>query len=216
MTNQMPSMFDQYGQFIVVDATYKTNEFSRPLLLFTVRYGTGTFFIVGIALIKSESFINLSWAFNQLKHFVGIPAWNRMKVVMTDGDASYPRIISSLVPNAIHQRCWWHQQRNMHSACSRTANPKSCWTLMESAISNYDSIDAENTWKKMMELFVSESGMKQFITPKLLAEAAEKCKDGDEPIWTDALPEPQRNLVKLVTAWYEFDKPTGNRILKVT
>jgi MULE transposase domain len=70
MTNQMRSMFDQYGQFIVVDATYKTNEFGRPLLMFTVRSGTGTFFIVGIALIKSESFINLSWAFNQLKHFL--------------------------------------------------------------------------------------------------------------------------------------------------
>lgn len=58
MTPTMRSLFRQYGQFLVVDATYKTNEFGRPLLIFTVRTGTGHYAIVGMCLLEDESAVN--------------------------------------------------------------------------------------------------------------------------------------------------------------
>lgn len=204
VTHQMRSMFAHYGEFVVVDATYKTNEFGRPLLVFTVRAGTGCFMIVGMALIKSESSANLQWAFDKLKQYVGDTAWSRIKVVMTDGDSSYPAIVRDFVPTAKHQRCWWHQKRNMEPLCKKASDPNKCWQLMLDAISTYDEVDAKRTWQLMLDTYWSEDQLKKHVTDDSHDAASKRHSTGTLPDWAEKLPDEFRNVLRLLNEWFDI------------
>lgn len=65
-THQMLRMFHEYGSFLVVDATCRSNKLNMKLLLFTVRVGDGSFTIVGLALLQHETSEDLHWAFMEL------------------------------------------------------------------------------------------------------------------------------------------------------
>lgn len=84
-TRRMLMMIRQYGQMIVVDATYKTNQFKRQLLIFTVRTATGAFTIGAVAVSAAENDACIGWAFEKLRSMVGDEAWKKIRLVMTDG-----------------------------------------------------------------------------------------------------------------------------------
>lgn len=54
-TKQMIRMFKEYGQLLVVDATYNLTNFTLKLLIFTIRTGTCSYNIAAVALIAEES-----------------------------------------------------------------------------------------------------------------------------------------------------------------
>jgi hypothetical protein len=62
----MIRMYYQYGQSLVVDATYRATHFDFKLLLFTVRTGNGKFSVVGFSLIQQESSEDVRWSFLEL------------------------------------------------------------------------------------------------------------------------------------------------------
>jgi MULE transposase domain len=201
---QMISLAQHDGQFIVADATYKTNEFGRPLLIFTARAGTGAFAIVAVVLIPSESKENLTWAFGQLRELMGSEAFQRIEVVMTDGDRSYPSILETLLPNTVHQLCWWHQQRNMRPFCGIASDPTECWSLMIEAIKTFDPVEAEATWKEMIDKFFSQSVLQVRATKKSADEAASrKTQRNRLPAWAEELPGLYRKALRLLMDWYD-------------
>ena len=194
VTFQMISLAKHFGQFIVVDATYKSNEFGRPLLLFTIRVGTGAFTIAAVSLIQTESKANLMWSFQQLQEILN-DSWNDIAVVMTDGDSSYPSIIQELLPKAKHQRCYWHQQRNMHTFCSIASDSVKCWSLMQEAMRSFHESSAEQKWGEMMEEFFSRSTLQHLLPAS---------SDPDDPNWEKQLPDNHRNALSLLKEWYSI------------
>lgn len=64
-THQMLRMFHEYGSFLIVDATCRSNKLNMKLLLFTVRVGDGSF-TIGLALLQHETSEDLHWAFMEL------------------------------------------------------------------------------------------------------------------------------------------------------
>jgi MULE transposase domain len=208
VTFQMISLMKQFGQFLVVDATYKSNEFGRPLLLFTIRVGTGAFTIAATSLIASESKANLHWSFEQLKEIIG-DSWNDIAVVMTDGDPSYPWIIEKLLPHAKHQRCYWHQQRNMQTFCSIASDKVACWSLMEQAISSFNELDAQQHWNEMMERFFSRSVLQSNLEP-----ATNNDNIDDDGEWRNRLPDKYRNALNLLDEWFSYRRTYWKSLTK--
>ena len=200
VTAEMISLLRHFGEFIVADATYKTNVFGCPFLIFTIHVGTGAFAIAAVALIVSGSKSHLTWAFEQLHEMMGDKAWNRVAVVMTDGDPSYPSIISSLFPHAKHQRCYWHQQRNMRAFCGIAADATECWRLMQNSITSYDELEAELQWKELIDKFFSRDALREHLSAS--SEPITEEEDNNE--WTNRLPDRQRNAVRLVGEWYNI------------
>lgn len=82
-TKQMMRLFREYGQLLIVDATYRSNNFNMKLLLFTIRAGNGRFTIVAAALVQHESTEDLRWAFLQLMKFAD------MNVGVLSSDATH-------------------------------------------------------------------------------------------------------------------------------
>ena len=212
-TKQMVRLFREYGQLLIVDATYRSNHFNMKLLLFTIRAGNGKFTIVAASLIQHESKDDLRWSFlelmkaadmqvgilprdtdspvnqstadssNQSNHQSDLTindphhANNQpnnqsisqsnhqanlttnhlhqsnnqpnnqsdsqpnvseptneptnesinqrdsiVETIMTDGAPAYPSLLQELYPNAVHQLCFWHQQKLMRKLCSDFAD----------------------------------------------------------------------------------------------
>lgn len=134
-------------------------------------------------------------------------AWMRIQTIMTDGDPSYPHLVSTLLPQAQHQLCWWHQARNMEPKCSYASDPGACWKLMESAISAFDEIEAESKWLEMMQRFWSESALSDRITDQSRKADAERKKAIEGlPNWAQVLPGAYRNALKCIQRWYDDRK----------
>lgn len=65
-TKQMMRNFKEYGQFLVIDATYNITNFTMKLLVFTIRTAAGTFNIAAVASIAEESEEDIRWAMLEL------------------------------------------------------------------------------------------------------------------------------------------------------
>lgn len=80
----MKTTFAAYPEVLMVDATYKLNEFRMPLYLMIVVDSNGQSEIVGVfitALETKEAIRNMVQAFKAQS-----PSWSSTKVVMSDKD----------------------------------------------------------------------------------------------------------------------------------
>ena len=150
-TQRMLMMIRKFGAMIVVDATYRTNQFKRPLLIFTVRTATGAFTIGAVAVLAAENDACMEWAFAKLRSMVGEDTWNNIRLVMTDGHLSYPKVVAAM-PNAQHQICWWHQSIHLKSTAKKFAlgDWKKAWEEMrEATLLISDESKALAKWSEM-------------------------------------------------------------------
>lgn len=174
-TRRMLLMIKLYGGMIVVDATYKSNQFKRPLLIFTVRTSTGTFTIGAVAVLASENDACIGWAFEKLRSMIGEETWNNIRLVMTDGHLSYPKIVEQM-PNATHQICWWHQTLHLKSTAKKYAlGPwKAAWEMMRQATLkiNVES-QAIEKWHEMRRLFFTKPVKPKVPVPPTSQNATE-------------------------------------------
>jgi hypothetical protein len=225
-TKQMMKLFREYGQLLIVDATYRSNNFNMKLLLFTIRAGNGRFTIVGAALVQHESAEDLRWAFLELMKFadmnVGtlsnkssnqsnqhsepqIQANSRseaeepinqpadlsqtserqhecvIETIMTDGAPAYPSLLKELFPDAVHQLCFWHQQRLMRKFCSQFADDgaSAVRDLMDILREPDEKLAAE-WWDDMMDEHFNEPLQERPPPAANVKETAKQTADRDE------------------------------------
>jgi len=101
-----------YQNFLDVlegDATYKTNRFGMPLVLFTVVDNNGITSLVGGALISDETCDSYTWVLQQLK----VCGEGDPKVFFTDGDLEFAKAIRFVFPQTVHLLCRWHIAQNI-------------------------------------------------------------------------------------------------------
>ena len=134
---------------------------------------------------------------------VGDTAWSKIKVVMTDGDSSYPAIVRDFVPTAKHQRCWWHQ-KGTWSLCVRKhriqTSAARCWMpsahttrWMQSGLGNM-----------MLDTYWSEDQPKKHVTDDSHDAASKRHSTGTLPDWAEKLPDEFLNALRLLNEWFDI------------
>jgi zinc finger SWIM domain-containing protein 3 len=98
-----------FSDVIEGDATYKTNRFGLPLLLFWGVDNNCVTFVIAGCLLSDEQFESYEWA---LLNFgkLGFPA---PKVIFTDGDTEFGRAIQKVWPETVHLLCRFHIAQNI-------------------------------------------------------------------------------------------------------
>ena len=160
-TKQMIRMFKEYGQLLVIDATYNVTNFTMKLLIFTIRTGTGGFTIAAVALIQEESEHDIGWVIEQLMEHAGMTVGDEngiVKCVITDGAPVYPGVLKSVMPGAAHQLCVWHQRENMTNVINKWAvDSKEANELLSSCIFEADPEEPESKWTKLQKKHLKTS-----------------------------------------------------------
>ena len=102
--------FECYPEVLMVDATYKLNEFRMPLYLMMVIDGNGQSEIVAMFLTLLETkqaITDMIRAFKEVN-----PAWQRIGVVISDKDFTERSVFSEEFPGSTLQLCLLHVLRS--------------------------------------------------------------------------------------------------------
>lgn len=96
--------FSQAADLLVVDATYKTNRFSMPLVVVCAVDRFGSTYLIALALIHGETVPYYTWVmrrlFDAMVEVCGIACVNTF---MTDRELALMKAIHSVFPDAHHQ-----------------------------------------------------------------------------------------------------------------
>lgn len=95
----------QWHSVIVLDCTYKTNQYQFPLLNIMGLGAGGKTFTAGYALIRREVADDYRWA---LQAFIDIGDWPEPEVVVTDREQAVMNAVRVIWPAAKHVLCRWH------------------------------------------------------------------------------------------------------------
>lgn len=113
------------SEVLIMDCTYKTNIYRRPLLTICGVTFLGTTFIVGIAFIEKETTKYYDWVLYQLNRLYICLGLSRPRVIATDRDLALMEAIDSRFPThptthsegTRHVLCLWHLHRNVAKNC---------------------------------------------------------------------------------------------------
>ena len=109
MSSTGKDLLRQFDDVVEGDATYQTNRFGMPLVLFTVADSNGITGLVGGALISDETYDSYKWTLDQLKDF----GQTEPSVLFTDGDVEFAKAIAQVFPSTTHLLCRWHISQNI-------------------------------------------------------------------------------------------------------
>ncbi|XP_027172026.1 protein FAR1-RELATED SEQUENCE 5-like [Coffea eugenioides] len=105
------SLYDYkcFGEVLVFDSTYKTNDYNQPLV---VLCGVNNHFstcIFACCLVSNEDEEAFDWV---LQTLVDANGGKKPISIITDGDPAMKKAIKNIIPEARHRLCSWHLQRN--------------------------------------------------------------------------------------------------------
>ncbi|XP_071906211.1 protein FAR1-RELATED SEQUENCE 5-like [Coffea arabica] len=108
--------YKAFGDLLVFDSTYNTNEYHKPLVVLArVNNHFGTI-IFGSALLSEETTEAYEWILGTL---VKANGGKKPISVITDSDKSMRRAIENLLPNARHRLCIFHLKRNAETGTNK-------------------------------------------------------------------------------------------------
>ena len=99
----------------IIDATYRTNMYNRPLLHIVGQAANKATFAIGYCIMANETEEEYLWAIKQLKT-VWHPA-QTPEVFVTDKDKALRNALEEVFPDAQHHLCSWHISTNILAAC---------------------------------------------------------------------------------------------------
>jgi len=104
-TAQMRRNYELYHDTVFMDATYATNPYRMPLVVFSGVNNEGKNCILGFALVKRETMETYAWLLTHLKSFANDEG---PQVLLTDFDPSMAGAIERVLPKTTHLLCQWH------------------------------------------------------------------------------------------------------------
>ncbi|XP_065861583.1 protein FAR1-RELATED SEQUENCE 11-like isoform X2 [Euphorbia lathyris] len=96
--------YQQYGDVVVFDTTYKVNSYDMPCGIFVGVDNHGKTILFGCALLRNETTSTFKWL---MKTFVSIMK-KPPKTIITDQDPWMSEAISFEMPTTKHSFCIWH------------------------------------------------------------------------------------------------------------
>jgi zinc finger SWIM domain-containing protein 3 len=133
------------------DATYKSNRFGMPLVLFTGCDNNGITFLLCGALLCDESAESYNWVLNCLNSSIGV----HPSVMFTDGDVNFIAAIDNVFPQTTHLLCRWHISRNILKNLASTLGSETNHFINELwRVSSYESErEFEQGWLQLQSKF---------------------------------------------------------------
>ncbi|XP_050233196.1 protein FAR1-RELATED SEQUENCE 5-like [Mercurialis annua] len=104
--------FKNFGDVVVCDATYKTNTFRMPLVLFTGLDNNHLNIVFAFAIINCEDAETYNWVF---RTFVDCMGGTAPKAILTDADKAMQVALRESMRLTRHGWCAWHICRNLTS-----------------------------------------------------------------------------------------------------
>jgi zinc finger SWIM domain-containing protein 3 len=108
--------YNRFGDVLIMDTTYKTNIYAKPLAVFVGVNNHRATVLFGCALLIDETEETYKWVVSSF-----LTAMNGKKPisVITDGDEAMRNAVSYLIPDAKQRLCSWHISKNV---CSNIHN----------------------------------------------------------------------------------------------
>ena len=102
--------YQDYGDVVVFDSTYKMNRYGMPFVPFVGVNNHRCTTVFGCAIIADETEGTYVWL---LQTFMKANCQVKPKSIITDGDAAMIRAIRTVLSDVFHRLCSWHIEKNM-------------------------------------------------------------------------------------------------------
>ena len=100
----MKDNYKLYGDILIVDATYRVNKYSLPLVIFSGFNYSGRNCLFGVAIVNNETESTYEWVF---KKFFETQFQKYPRILITDQDLSMIiKGYKDLIEHYLH--CSWH------------------------------------------------------------------------------------------------------------
>ncbi|KAJ1394081.1 MULE transposase domain [Sesbania bispinosa] len=133
-----------FGDVLAFDATYKTNKYHFPLVVFSGINHHNQTTIFASAVIADETEETYVWLLEQL--MVAMKGKAPLSVI-TDGDLAMKNAIKRVFPNAHHRLCAWHLLRN---ANTNVKNPRFLAVFKKCMLGDYEIYEFQHRWVKVV------------------------------------------------------------------
>ena len=111
-------LFINFPTVLIIDATYKTNEYRIPLLEVVGITSTMQTYSLMFAYLANEKSDRLTWALGTLKNLMIEKGAVMPSVIVLDRDLALIKAIETCFPTARHILCIWHINQNVVKYCS--------------------------------------------------------------------------------------------------
>lgn len=106
----------RFNRVYLMDATYKTNRYNRPLFHIIGMAPNNESFTIALVLLESERAEAFNWALSWFFTTIGCP-WelthNPPPVICTDRDLALLSVLDDFFPHFPHLLCIWHINKNV-------------------------------------------------------------------------------------------------------
>ncbi|XP_044344058.1 protein FAR1-RELATED SEQUENCE 5-like [Triticum aestivum] len=102
--------YQDYGDVVVFDSTYKMNRYGMPFVPFVGVNNHRCTTVFGCAIVSDETEATYVWL---LQTFMRANCQQKPKSIITDGDAAMLRAIRSVLSDVLHRICSCHIEKNM-------------------------------------------------------------------------------------------------------
>jgi hypothetical protein len=104
-----------YPEILLLDCTYKTNDFGLPFLVVVGVTGMYTSFYASFCFLKSEKEEEFVWALEQLADVLDISPG----VLLTDRDLALMNTLRQVFPHSKNFLCQWHIKKCVQARCTK-------------------------------------------------------------------------------------------------
>ncbi|XP_058753695.1 protein FAR1-RELATED SEQUENCE 5-like [Vicia villosa] len=139
--------FKVFGNVLAFDATYGTNKYHCPLVVFSGVNNHNHNIIFGGAIVANEKEETYVWVLEQILEAM---SGKSPISVITDGDLAMKKAIKRVFPNAYHRLCAWHLIRN---AMSNIGVPEFVGQFRKCMLGDYDLGEFRRKWTDMIDTF---------------------------------------------------------------
>ncbi|XP_057419180.1 protein FAR1-RELATED SEQUENCE 5-like [Lotus japonicus] len=133
-----------FGDVLAFDATYKKNEYRRPLVIFSGVNHHNQTIVFASALVSNEKEETYVWL---LEQFMTAMNGKAPTSVITDGHLPMKHAIQKVFPRAHHRLCAWHLLRN---ANSNVPDPNFISKLTRCMLWDFEIGEFEEKWTEMV------------------------------------------------------------------
>ncbi|KAK1699325.1 hypothetical protein QYE76_016022 [Lolium multiflorum] len=102
--------YEDYGDVLVFDSTYKMNRYRMPFIPFVGLNNHRRTTVFGCAIVSDETEETYVWL---LQTFLKAMCQKKPLSVITDADSAMIRAIRTVFPDVWHRICSWHVEKNM-------------------------------------------------------------------------------------------------------
>ena len=153
-------LLNTFPTVLVMDSTYKTNNYRMPLFEIVGCTSTRMTYSVGFAFLHFELEDNFAWALTMLKGLL-YSKDNMPKVIVTDMDGALMKAVGTVFPETYTMLCYFHIGKNVRSKCITDCKvvskpPKGTKLdkkeLKKNKMKNSDVVEkVVNAWRELVE-----------------------------------------------------------------